>query len=66
MSIEDLKVSPELILAVLIIVGAVALKALGKIDDALFYTLILAAIGLITGSYARLNRLKAKNPALKL
>ena len=58
--LTDLKLSPELILAVIILVGAIALKALGKIDDTLLYSLIMLAIGLIGGGYARQNYLKSQ------
>jgi hypothetical protein len=59
--LSDLKITPELILAFLIIVGAIVLLGLGKITWDQFYMMILLAIGLIGGSLYQKHYLKTHN-----
>lgn len=50
MSVPTLDVTPQLVLAVIIIVGAFALRFFNVIDNTVMNALITLAIGLIVGT----------------
>jgi len=55
----SLNVTPQLILAAIILVGAFVLKYLGTIDDTMMKALIAIAIGLVAGTvYTKYDAIK--------